>query len=773
MLEMGSKINSLTFIVILFVSVFSTDIGVYANENYISPSLYPARRLAKQFEIGEIKFENNKTFSSNVLAELISSKETNLSFQHELFQYYYDNIKLIPGTPFIIDTSLGIFLKNHIHEISHFNEMTVNMDIETLWRYYNTNGFHFAEISYRFVPDSVAKLNQLIFQIEEGTRFTVDTILYIGLDNIDNSTRRIIESSRQIKRGEFFNEENVMNEIGNVFNILQNSGYYYTEFQILPVSINTERSTDSVTAIFKPGLRQKIASIEYIDSLNNQNVVVREMKKLQLDIKEGNWYSRRNIQRSLNNLNSLGTFESVTIDTSSVFKIQTDTTLSLVVNSIYRKQKEWSVGLFVNNTQVDNFTNVGAEASISHRNWGGAAQSGTLYTNVRAKNISGIIAGENPEYEGQIGIRLAQPLIWAIANMRIGGAGRLYYSYLKVEQLFNISAWFGNIRFPINLTNQTYINQIIIDFNFELQNLVNFVDVQNKYNLKDTSDARIRRSIDFYSQLYHYLQEPGFKLTTANLLGITLIGDSRNHPFNPTKGDYFFGSVDGWNFFLAHPVIAGIARYARLQTAYSIFTPLADNNIFAAKFRSGVIFRFDSENSYVPFERQFFAGGSNSVRGWGSRELHYSRNEPNSFHPDDSTYKNDYLLFSNLVGSRVLIEGSLEMRYTFPYVQGFNDLVAEQLSKLGVTTFIDFGNAYHWFAEGDDEVTKISFTDYFTKLAWSAGLGLRYDTPIGPIRFDVALPIYKPNNNLPDYIVWNEYDVLKDLRFHFSIGHAF
>ncbi|MBE2189236.1 MAG: BamA/TamA family outer membrane protein [Candidatus Kapabacteria bacterium] len=770
---MGSKKYSISAVLVLIISVFYSDFSALAVENFISPGLYPSRRLQKQFEIHKIRFENNDSFSSNLLKELINTKETNMSPQHRTAEYYYDNVKLIPWTPTILDTSLGVFLKNHNHEISHFNELDVNMDTETLWSYYNTNGFHFAEISYRFEPDSASKINVLTFTINEGTRYTIDTVMYLGLESIDTLTRQRIEAARQVKSNEFFNEEKVLGEIGNIFNILQNSGYYYSKFEILPVSINTETATDSVTAVFTTGKRQKIESIEYIDSLNNQNIVVKEMKRLQMDIKENDWYSRRKVQRSLNNLNSLGTFTSVNIDTSSIFKMQTDTTLSLVVTSDYRKQKEWSVGLFVNNTQIDNLTNIGAEASISHRNWGGAAQSGTFYANVKAKDISSIISGERAEYEGQIGIRLAQPLIWAIENMRIGGASRIYYSYLTVEQLFDISAWFANFRIPISLTNETYINQIIIDFNFELQNLVNYEEVQAKYISGDNIDARIKRSIDFYSQLYHYLQEPDLKLTTANLLGITLIGDSRNHPFNPTNGDYFYGSVDGWNFFLAHPVVSGIARFVRLQTAYSMFEPLSDNTVFATKFRTGVIFRFDTENSYVPFERQFFAGGANSVRGWSSRELHYSQNEPDSFHPKDSSYRNDYLLYSNLIGSRVLLEGSIEFRYTFPFYQSINEVLAEQISKFGITTFLDYGNAYHWFAEGDNDISQISFVEYFTKLAWSAGLGIRYETPIGPIRLDFAMPIYKPNYNLPDYKIWTEYDSIKDLRFHFSIGHAF
>jgi translocation and assembly module TamA len=43
-------------------------------------------------------------------------------------------------------------------------------------------------------------------------------------------------------------------------------------------------------------------------------------------------------------------------------------------------------------------------------------------------------------------------------------------------------------------------------------------------------------------------------------------------------------------------------------------------------------------------------------------------------------------------------------------------------------------------------------------LAWSPGMGIRYNTPIGPVRFDIAYPLHEPDGQL---------------RFHLSFGQAF
>jgi outer membrane protein insertion porin family len=565
--------------------------------------------------------------------------------------------------------------------------------------------------------------------------------------------------------------------------ILLNNGYFYARLELSPVTVNQQTLRDSVTIIFKPGERQKIASIFFVDSLRDQNAVSNNLKVQMLDFKVGEWYSSHNVQSSLNNLNLLGTFESVSIDTSSIFFPISDTTLSFVITSKYRKQKEWSVGLFFNNTQIDNYLNVGIEGLISHRNWGGAAQNGNLFANLQSKNISRILSGEKGEWEGQIGFKVSQPLVWALENMRIGTSGSFYYSYSTVNQLFHISAWYFPIKFPIRLTNETYLNQIIIDFNFEFQNPVDYLDVMRRTptdidSNKNTLDYEIRfkQSLNLYKTLYLYLNDPGIRLLTSNLFGLTVIGDSRNHPFSPSAGDYFYSSVDGWNFFLAHPWISGIAKFLRFQTAYSLFNIISDNVVGALKLKGGVIKLFDQEKAYVPFERQFFAGGSNSVRGWSSRELHYSVIESNS----DTTNKNGYFLkpddynqVSNVLGSGVLIEGSYELRYTFPRSKGIDETLADQIAKIGFVGFVDFGNAFHWFAETKEINTPIKWYEYFTKLAWAIGFGIRYDTPIGPLRFDLGFPVYKPNFNFPDYKMWDEFDTLKDIRLHVGIGHSF
>lgn len=121
----------------------------------------------------------------------------------------------------------------------------------------------------------------------------------------------------------------------------------------------------------------------------------------------------------------------------------------------------------------------------------------------------------------------------------------------------------------------------------------------------------------------------------------------------------------------------------------------------------------------VPLFRRFFCGGYNSVRGY---RLYY-------LGPRD--------LAGLPIGGDALLEGSGELR--FPIYKELRGVV-----------FLDFGNVY----------PKIDNLDP-GQLKYSAGAGLRYQTPIGPVGIDVGVPL-NPINRRDD-----------KFQIHFTIGQAF
>ena len=87
------------------------------------------------------------------------------------------------------------------------------------------------------------------------------------------------------------------------------------------------------------------------------------------------------------------------------------------------------------------------------------------------------------------------------------------------------------------------------------------------------------------------------------------------------------------------------------------------------------------------------------------------------------------------MGGKSLWENSAEVRINIT-------------DKIGMATFLDFGNV--WLDEFDYKISE---------LRYSFGLGFRYSTPIGPIRLDLAAPIFEGWGN--------------PIQFWFSVGQAF
>ena len=141
--------------------------------------------------------------------------------------------------------------------------------------------------------------------------------------------------------------------------------------------------------------------------------------------------------------------------------------------------------------------------------------------------------------------------------------------------------------------------------------------------------------------------------------------------------------------------------------------------MLALKLRLGSLepFAGDAERD-VPVYERFFSGGSTTVRGFDYQELG----------PQDED--------GDPAGGFSLLEASAELR--FPIWRA-----------LGGVAFVDAGQvgAEPWRFRGSD-------------LFFSVGAGLRYSTPVGPLRVDLAQVIDPPDGQ-------------DGLRIHFSIGHAF
>lgn len=176
----------------------------------------------------------------------------------------------------------------------------------------------------------------------------------------------------------------------------------------------------------------------------------------------------------------------------------------------------------------------------------------------------------------------------------------------------------------------------------------------------------------------------------------------------------------------------------RLETALGLFGGTGDDDLLFGKASVGgsAYQAIDAESRFVlagrarvgslvgvsrdtvPADRRFYAGGGGSIRGFKFQEVGELDED------------------GDPLGGRSLLELSGELR-------------ARVFGDFGVVPFIDGGSAF-----------TSSVPDFDETLRWAGGLGLRYFTGIGPVRFDIAFPL-------------NKRDEDDDFQFYVSFGQAF
>lgn len=181
---------------------------------------------------------------------------------------------------------------------------------------------------------------------------------------------------------------------------------------------------------------------------------------------------------------------------------------------------------------------------------------------------------------------------------------------------------------------------------------------------------------------------------------------------NPTRGFLLRGRLDHANTALVSDV-----SFVKLLLEARHYLPLWRQFLLATRLEVGGIQPYN-DSIEVPFNVRFFSGGAGSVRGFPLNRLgplNTSR-EP--------------------IGGKSLFEGSTEVRFPL-------------FGEFGAAVFVDFGNVF-----------RSVFTYHLDDLRYAVGPGLRYNTPVGPLRLDVGFLLdRRPGEDFG--------------RVEFSIGQAF
>ncbi len=185
------------------------------------------------------------------------------------------------------------------------------------------------------------------------------------------------------------------------------------------------------------------------------------------------------------------------------------------------------------------------------------------------------------------------------------------------------------------------------------------------------------------------------------------------------------------------------AQYVKGEIDYRYYFQLPYSNQFVLRWRAGAGIPYGNSVA-MPFEKGFYGGGSNDMRGWQIRTL-----GPGSFYNDT--------LYIERIGD-ILLETNLE--YRFPIYKWFKGAY-----------FIDIGNIWLLNENEDFPGGKFEFRNFMKEFSVSSGLGLRLDIDFFVIRLDGGIPVYNPA--LPDDKWRFQHLRFQDITWNIAIGYPF
>ncbi|MPM61338.1 Outer membrane protein assembly factor BamA [bioreactor metagenome] len=483
----------------------------------------------------------------------------------------------------------------------------------------------------------------------------------------------------------------------------------------------------------------------------NKPVIRPEVILRAVYLKKDELYNRRDHNITLNRLMSMGNFKFVQMkftDNDSTGLLDVAILLTPLPINTFRAEMELV-------TKSNNYTGPRMNVSLLNRNtFGGSEQlklnmAGSFEAQLNAINKGLFSYTFNPQLE------LTFPRL--LVPFQLKPSHNIYtpqtrfafaYNYIKRVNYFDMNSllfsygykWKKNARItheltPINISNTSLSNESD-DFKALL--------VANPY-LKKSYDEQFVAG-ESYSFTYndpsttekvaqHFLQ---LRAESAGGLFSLINSISGNHP-SPDHPGTILGMV--------------YSQFVRLDADARTYINIGNKDKLAMRFYAGAGKAFGNSAS-LPYSRQFFSGGPNSVRAFAI----------NSLGPGD--YQQQTTGGFLQTGGDIKIEINAEYRFDiYSFLKG--------------ALFVDAGNVWLQASNPVNLGNPFRLNSFLSEMAVGSGIGLRLDVSFFVLRFDLATPLRKPWLPSADRWVVNEINPFKadwrreNLMLNIAIGYPF
>jgi translocation and assembly module TamA len=569
----------------------------------------------------------------------------------------------------------------------YFDPVSWEADLRRIVRLYEARGYYQARIAHEAAiprPKGVA----LEVTIDEGQVTKVGTFEVRGLEALPAADREAALLKMPLKVGAPFEESDWDSAKSGIVPRLHDRGYAKATVEG-EVLVDVKTHLAAVTIVVHPGVRYHFGAIDVKTAPQAQVPAVFVWEQARLAIHEGALYSDEALEEAQRRIFGMGVFGSVTV---TVGTADATDVLPVVVTVREAPFRTLRLGVGVVLDQIHE------EARLigdwTHRNFLGGTRKLTIHAEAGWAFLPNIYAvASNDESEpsrngpvADLGATFEQP--------RLGGHPSLKQQS-SIDLSRTIQESYDNLggRLAAGVVWQPRARVSIFPA-YHLE-----VDYLNGSPINSAATAPLTLGCQTTT---------GSCVVVLSYLEEVVTWDHRDKPLEPRNGFYASMSLQEGG-----GPLQGDFGYFRVLPDLRAYVSFLDDNAltFAVRLQVGELWAISGESAVVI---RFYGGGANSMRGFSERRLSplLEAPIPGTAPPAPG---NPQPTETVPIGGNGMFTGSFEARYSV-------------LENVRVATFLDVGQV----------TTGLFGVSDLPGVLWAVGVGVRYLTPIGPIRLDLA-----------------------------------
>lgn len=596
-----------------------------------------------------------------------------------------------------------------------------------------------------------------IYTLHPGDPYRISSFRYDIPDSAVAQVLAPVFGTGDQQVGEVFTVSSLDNLRKRIATVLNDSGFYRFHKDFVTYTADSLQGTQGVNLVCRilpyrenssappmPHPRYRVRSIHYRSGDGYDLPLRRSVLAENTVVKAGEWFSASDLQRTYNNFARLGAvrYTNITFREDTLHNLDTDIRLSMRKPNTIAFQPEGT------NTAGD----FGAAATLTYQNHNLFRGSELLSIELRGafEAIKGLEGYERGDYE-EYGVeaRFQMPRLMAPFLSRKGRRGSTASTELSVAWNLQNRPEFHRRVFSAGLKYRWPTRDGRVQYKLDVLDLsyvyMPWISATFKHDYLDSVSNR--NAILRYNYEDLFIMKAGFGLTYN-------AGDRVIRASVETAGNLLSGFSQIFRFKQnSHSqrqlFNIAYAQYAKFDFEYTRLLRFSAHNTLALHGLLGVAWPYGN-STVLPFEKRYFSGGANSVRGWSVREL-----GPGKYRGRDGRID-----FINQTGD-MRLDLNLEYR-------------THLFWKFDGAAFVDAGNIWTLRSYPEQPGGQFQLDTFFKQIAVSYGLGLRLNFGYFILRLDGAMKAINPayDDHKDHYPIfhprWG-----RDFAFHFAVGMPF